>query len=244
MNLSNMLKNIADWAEKWPSAKADEMAGIAKFAISEGWYFNEVFLFAFGRDYQKGTSLSDFMDQLISSEWEQYWQIIKQVEPSRVAIFDEAKNCFDSGYYSAAIHIFFSQSDGIFHDKFDNSLYKKEGERARDEMSDFITGFISRDSLKALISQYKDASILRRIFNEVYTRMLSEIATDPMKNIDPGDPENNLVMPNRHGVLHGIHRNYGNKTNALKCFSLFLFVLFAIHGERMLAQSEFIKRVN
>ncbi|WP_138510660.1 hypothetical protein [Pseudoalteromonas ruthenica] len=244
MDLRDVLKNITDWAEKWPSSKTDEMSKIAKLAISEGWYFNEVFLFAFDRDYQEGTSLSDFMDQLISSEWEQHWESIKQVEPSRIAIFDEAKNCFDSGYYSAAIHIFFSQSDGAFHDKFGKSLYKKEGERARDEMSGYITDFISRDSLQDLIAQYKDASVLRRMFNEVYTRMFSEVAADPMKNIDPSDLENDLVMPNRHGVLHGMHRNYGNKTNALKCFSLFLFVLYAIHGEQMWAHSAFNKRVN
>jgi hypothetical protein len=244
VDLKVMLKNLAKWAESWPASKTDEMSHIAKFAISQGWYFNEVFLFAFIRDYKEGSNLSEFMDQLISSEWEQWWESIKQVEPSRVAIFDEAKNCFESGCYSAAIHLFFSQSDGVFHDKFGKSLYKKEGERARDEMSEYITDFISRDSLDDLISQYKDASVLRRMFNEVYTRMFSEVAADPMKNIDPSDSESNLVIPNRHGVLHGMHRNYGNKTNALKCFSLFLFVLYAIHGEQMLVQSAFNKHVN
>lgn len=51
-------------------------------------------------------------------------------------------------------------------------------------MSEYITDFISRDSLDDFISQYKDTSVLRRMFNEVYTRMLSEVSTDSMKDID------------------------------------------------------------
>ncbi|NOQ93506.1 MAG: hypothetical protein GQ547_02595 [Methylophaga sp.] len=238
MNFRNKLKSLAQWTEVWPAQKTDEMSKIAKLAISQGWYLNEVFIFSLYRDYSKEEiNFSDFMKNLIFSEWDQHWESIKRVEPSRASIFDEAKHCFESEYYSAAIHLFFSQSDGIFHDQFDKSLYKKEGERARDEISTYITDFISKDSLEILFSQYKDASILSRMFNEVYTSMFSEVATDAIKDINPSDPESNLVIPNRHGVLHGFHKNYGNKTNALKCFTMLLFVLYTIHGDKMLTDS-------
>ena len=225
---------IKDWAENWPREKTDDMTAIAKEAISYGWYMNEAFLFVLYRDLNDYDGFDDFMEDTILSDWSGFWDAIFKVEPSRVLILKEAKKCFELGCYAASIHIFFSQADGIFHDQFGRSLYKKEGERAKAEISNHITDFIARESLDALIEHYKDASILRRMFNEVYTEMFSVIAADPMKNIDPADLESQLLIPNRHGVLHGMHRNYGSKTNALKVFTFFLFVIYSIHGEKML----------
>lgn len=53
-----------------------------------------------------------------------------------------------------------------------------------------------------------------------------------MKDTNSIPDELGLIIPNRHGVLHGIHKNYGTELNALKCFSLLLFVVYAIYGDQ------------
>lgn len=111
---------------------------------------------------------------------------------------------------------------------------KKQGEIAKDKISTYINDFIAKDSLELLADQCKDGSVLRRMSNEVYTEMFSVIAADAMKNIDPDANESSLIMPNRHGVLHGLHRDYATKTNALKCFSMLLFIAWSIHGDSMM----------
>lgn len=234
VNLKDILFNIKKWVEEWPEQRTDDMKGVVKLSISQGWYLNEVLLFGLYRDYEEGRNFSSFMEEIIESDWDAYWSCMMKQETSRQAIFNEAKACYEQGLYSAAIHLFFSQSDGIFYDKFGKSLYKKEGGIAQQEMGSHITDFIARDSIKELINQYKDGSVFRRMYNEAYAEAFSVIGADSMKNIQPTENEAGFVIPNRHGVLHGMHRNYGSKTNALKCFSMLLFVMYVIHGEDML----------
>ncbi|WP_043129688.1 hypothetical protein [Photobacterium leiognathi] len=234
MEFNAFLSGLQDWAQNWPRERADDMSEIAKEAIHHGWYMNEALLFVLYRDLDDYDDFDSFMEETILSDWDGFWDAVLKVEPSRVAILKEAKQCFELGCYAASIHVLFSQADGIFHDQFGKSLYKKQGERAKVEISGYITDFIARDSLETLVDHYKDASILRRMFNEVYTAMFSVTAADPMKNIAPSDLESELLIPNRHGVLHGMHRSYGSKTNALKVFALLLFVIYSIHGEKML----------
>ena len=234
MNLNTVVTTLKDWAETWPTKKTEDMTQVAKLAISQGWYLNEVFLFCLYRDYKQEIDFSAFMENLILSEWDNQWNAVTAISPTRKPILNEAKECIEHGYYSAAIHILFSQSDGIFHDQFSKSLFKKQGELAKDKISTYINDFIAKDSLELLAAQYKDGSILRRMSNEVYTEMFSVIAADAMRDIDPETNENLLIIPNRHGVLHGIHTDYASKTNALKCFSMLLFIAWSIHGENML----------
>jgi hypothetical protein len=128
--------------------------------------------------------------------------------------------------------MYFSQADGIFHEKFNKSLFAERGEAAKGKFGGHYTNsLIARDSWDTLIGQFKDASVLRRMYNEVYKKGFSIVDTDLMKKTDYIPNEQELVIPNRHGVLHGIHKNYGTKQNALKCFSLLLFVVFAIYGD-------------
>jgi len=228
------LSGLQNGAKNWPKERTDDMSKMAKEAIHQGWYMNEALLFTMYRDLSDYDNFDAFMEDSILSSWDEFWDAIFNVEPTRSEILKEAKRCFELDCYAASIHVFFSQADGIFHDRFGKSLYKTEGKQAKTEMSSYITDFIARDSLEALIEHYKDASILRRMFNEVYTAMFSVTAADPMKNIDPSNLESELLMPNRHGVLHGLHRSYGSKTNALKVFALLLFVIYSIHGEKML----------
>ncbi|MDW7549210.1 hypothetical protein [Pseudoalteromonas peptidolytica] len=138
---------------------------------------------------------------------------------------------FEKQLYGAAIHMYFSQADGIFNDKFNKSLFNNRGEKAKEEFNGYLTDFIARDSWKLLIEQFKDASLFRRMYKAVYKEGFSITQTDLTKKTDDISNEQDLVIPNRHGVLHGIHRNYGTELNALKCLSLLLFVVFAINGD-------------
>ncbi|HGS4631995.1 TPA: hypothetical protein ACMDPK_003730, partial [Vibrio cholerae] len=234
MDFSTINSNIANWIKNWPKARTDDMSLISRSAISEGWYLNEVLLVGIYSQIEDHDDFSSMIESLLLENWDGFWEAIFKSEPSRFSLFSEAKQCFESSLYGASIHLFFSQADGVFHDHFGKSLYKKEGERAKTEADVHLKNVIARESLAQLINQFKDASLLRRMFNEVYKEMFSVIGADPMKNIDPAHPESTLKTPNRHGVLHGIHKEYASETNALKVFSMFLFVLYAIHGERMM----------
>lgn len=234
MDFSTIINNIQNWVEHWPKERTDEMSLISKAAISEGWYLNEVLLFGIYSQIEDHDDFPSMIESLLLEDWDSFWDAVFKVESSRYSLLSEAKKCFESGLYGASIHLFFSQADGVFHDHFGKSLYKKEGERAKSEAEVHLKDVIARESLEQLISQFKDASVLRRMFNEVYKEMFSVIGADPMKNIDPAAPESALKTPNRHGVLHGMHKEYASKINALKVFSMFLFVLYAIHGESLM----------
>ena len=234
MGFNTIINNIQNWVESWPQERTAEMSLISKAVISEGWYLNEVLLFGIYSQIEDHDDFPSMIEYLLLEDWDGFWDVAFKAEPSRHSLLSEAKECFESGLYGASIHLFFSQADGVFHDHFGKSLYTKEGERAKAEADAHLKDVIARESLEQLISQFKDASVFRRMFNEVYKEMFSVIGADPMKNIDPADPESVLKTPNRHGVLHGMHKEYASKTNALKVFSMFLFVLYAIHGESLM----------
>lgn len=215
------------------------MVNLINTGIEKGWYLNEVFIFGFYRDYTEEGNFDEFIESLIESEWETYWKHIFSVaHTDRLAILKEAKKAFESQLYGAAIHIFFSQSDGFFSEKFSKGnqevqLYKKSGSNAKQEFNKYLTEVIDRESFGRLLEHYKDASLLRRMYNEAYKAGFSRESIDVVKNTKEILSEDDLIIPNRHGVLHGIHKRYATKRHALKCFSLLLFVIFAIHGDDM-----------
>lgn len=215
-----------------PTTRTDEMVQLVRPAINRGWYLNEVFLFAINRDFQVGDDLDCFLEEQILSDWEAYWTTVISLSPDRESLLTEAKMAFENKLYGAAIHMYFSQADGIFYDKFGKSLFRKSGEVAKFTFGGHLTDFIARDSWESLVKQFKDGSIFRRMYNEVYKEGFSVTNTDLMKKTDEIPNEQEIVIPNRHGVLHGIHKNYGTKLNALKCLSLLLFVVYAINGDK------------
>ncbi|WP_422380530.1 hypothetical protein [Marinicellulosiphila megalodicopiae] len=232
MNLKETIKGITNWAQTFPKERTDNMVLLTKLAVEKGWYLNEVFLFSILRDGQVD-DLDCLLQECILDEWDEYWAMIIKMSPDREHILTEAKSAFDSEMYSAAIHLLFSQADGVFYDKFAKNLFTNRGDVAKLEFGGHLTDLISRDSWESLAEQYKDASIFRRMYNEVYKEGFSVKGTDLVKKTDSILNEENLMIPNRHGVLHGIHKNYGSKLNALKCFSLLLFVVYAIFGDEI-----------
>lgn len=232
MNLKDTLGKIVSWAKTFPESRTDEMVRLVQLGIDRGWYLNEVFLFAIHRDFQEGDDLDCFLQEQILSEWDTYWAMIISLSPDRESLLTEAKMAFENKMYGAAIHLCFSQADGIFYDKFGKNLFTSRGRRAKEAFGGHLTDFIARDSWESLIDQFKDASVFRRMYNEVYKEGFSVINTDLVKETDSIPNEQGLVIPNRHGVLHGVHRNYGTKLNSLKCLSLLLFVVYAINGDK------------
>ena len=70
------------------------------------------------------------------------------------------------------------------------------------------------------------------MFNEAYTELLSKTGGDLVKDTRNTN-ENSLQLPNRHGVLHGIHTDYVNRLNSFKAIAFLLFILFSLDGERI-----------
>lgn len=231
MKLAKIMENITNWAKTFPESRTDDMVQVVRLGISKGWYLNEVFLFALYRDFKEEYDLDEFLEYQIVSQWEHFWSVLFRLYPKRQKILNEAKLAYENELYGAAIHIFFTQTDGIFSDQFGKDFYAARGEKAKNEIGSYLTDFISRESFESLIEHYKDATVFRRMYNEVYKEGLSITGTDSVIKTDHIANETDLVMPNRHGVLHGIHTEYGSKINALKCFSLLLFVMYAIHGD-------------
>lgn len=232
MKLREIMGKVLNWMQEFPELRTDEMVKLVQLGVEKGWYLNEVFLFALYRDFQKeGSNLDCFLQNQILSQWEQLWRMILRLCPNRENLLAEAKKVFEAQTYGAAIHMYFSQADGIFYDKFGTNLFTNRGEAAKGEFGCYLTDFIARDSWESLIEQFREASIFRRMFNEVYREGFSVTNSDLVKRTDNIPNEEELVIPNRHGVLHGIHKNYGTKLNALKCLSLLLFVVYAIYGD-------------
>jgi hypothetical protein len=231
MNFKETLEKLENWAKTFPEARTDEMVQLVRLGIDKGWYLNEAFLFGINRDFQEGEDLNCFLQEQILSEWNEYWGMIFRLSPDRESLLTEAKMAFENQIYGAAIHMYFSQADGLFYDKFGKNLFTSRGQEAKAKFGGHLTDFIARDSWESLIGQFKDGSVFRRMYNEVYKEGFSVTSTDLMKKTDNIPNEQDLVIPNRHGVLHGIHKNYGTKLNALKCFSLLLFVMYAIYGD-------------
>ena len=231
MNLKETLGKLANWAKTFQESRTNEMAQLVRLGIDKGWYINEVLLFAIYRDLQESEDLDCFLQEQILSEWDEYWAMIFRLSPDRASLLTEAKMAFENQTYGAAIHMYFSQADGIFYDKFGENLFTSRGKEAKEKFGGHLTDFIARDSWESLIEQFKDASVFRRMYNEVYKKGFAVTNTDLVKKTANIPNEQDLVIPNRHGVLHGIHRNYGTKLNALKCLSLLLFVVYAIYGD-------------
>lgn len=231
MNSKDLMGKIEYWMRTFPEAKTAEMIQLVQLGIDKGWYLNEVFLLALSSDFREGDDFDCFLQDQVMSQWDEFWNIIIRRSPNRVSLLTEAKVAFENQTYGAAIHMYFSQADGIFYEKFGKNLFADRGYVAKDKFGGLLNNLIARDSWETLIRQFKDASVFRRIYNEVYKEGFSIVDTDLMKNTNYIPNEQELVIPNRHGVLHGIHRDYGTKQNALKCFSLLLFVVFAIYGD-------------
>lgn len=230
-------ESVERWMKTFPASRADEMKQLVGDCLARGWYLNEVFIFAILRDFERDKhDLDSFLEDQIIGLWGVFWRSIIALFPQRKSLLTESKKVFENECYAAAIHLYFSQADGIFHETFGKQLFKHEGVVAKEKFDSHLSDGISRESWDELVNHFKDGSVLRRMYSEAYRAGFSITATDLTKNTTQIIEEGNLVIPNRHGVLHGIHKGYGTRRNALKCLSLLMFVIFAIHGDAVYAE--------
>ena len=231
--LSGTLNKVAELVRTWPSEKTEDMKYLANYAYAQGWYLNEVFIFGLHNSITENENFDDAVTVLIDEDWDFYWKILADYQPTRASLFEEIKKCHESGLYGASIHLCFSQADGLFFDKFGVSLYGSRFKVAKTKFGQEINEFINRDSLELLAQHYKDKSLFRRMFNEVYSEILSKTNGDLVK-----DPSKTIgyqqLLPNRHGVIHGIHTDYVNQLNSYKSIAFLLFILFALNGEQIM----------
>ncbi|NRD72790.1 hypothetical protein HQQ94_05910 [Shewanella sp. VB17] len=230
---SKIMQEITDFAIKWPTKKIEDMKLLSTQAYEQGWYLNEVLIFTLNGSIIANDRLNDAVIELINEDWDEYWNNLVEYRPSRKELFMEIKRCHELSLYGAAIHLSFSQADGLFYDKFGVNLYSNRFGIAKNKFCLELNDFISRDSIEVLSAHYEDGSLLRRIINEVYSDILSKTDGDIVKKTD-NIVERELLLPNRHGVLHGIHTDYVSELNSYKAITFLIFILFALNGEEIM----------
>jgi hypothetical protein len=122
--------------------------------------------------------------------------------PHRERILTKAFAAHDAGNYELSIPALFSQADGIGHDIFGVSIYSK-GKKSRSQIRMRLGNAVSSEILEA--------------YRKIVTTLLPINAeTDDLSQFDS--------PLNRHGVMHGIHTDYGTEVNALKSVSWLQYV--------------------
>ncbi|MGI2095318.1 hypothetical protein ACRN96_22600 [Shewanella oncorhynchi] len=207
---------------------------ISKLAVQSGWYLCDSMIIGLPSRIKSNPDFDSVMVDMIEESWDGMWSVAFSASNHRSEILREAKTCHESGLYAASIHILLSQTDGIFYDKFKESYYKREGKLAKSSITDFLSQVIESKLHQA---QVDDLNLLERsglFFLRSYIASVSHIEGDVAKNIDKNEDGRDFVIPNRHGVLHGMHTHYPSKRNSLKCFSLMLFVATIIGSNELI----------
>ena len=203
----------------------------SKVAKNAGWYCHPSLLFLIQRDCKEDDDMNEFISKVIESEWDSNWITLLSFSEKRKLILLEGKKCFEVGLYGAAIHIFLSQADGIFFDKTGENLYDRGGVKAAKKFMSELPSSVKFESEEQLIGHLKNGKFIEE-FTENFLRELVDIQsmeiTLKTRNITD---EKELLIPNRHGVLHGVHFEYGNKLNALKTFTFLMSIAGALGAD-------------
>lgn len=200
----------------------------SKVAKAAGWYCHPSLLFIIQRDCKEDEDINDFISKAIEDEWESDWLTLFSFSEKRKSILLEGKKCFELGLYGAAIHIFLSQADGFFFDKTKENLYYERGALASKKFMAELPSSVEFDSDKQLVENLKNGKFIED-FTQNFLRELVDIrAMEIILSTRECTNENNLVIPNRHGVIHGVHFEYGSKLNALKTFTFLMSIASAL----------------
>jgi hypothetical protein len=212
----------------------DKNEKMAMLALKNGWFLNETLMIPLSNIFASAESFDGKMECILEREWDHHWEVIIKALPDRAALLMEAKKCHDTGLYGAAIHLFYSQADGVFADKFNYKLlYGSKFDVGKNELSHGLDSLLDTDSLRIMIDTMTDGTFLKRYINRIYLSIMESAKVKTDFVLKQNKSEERLNIPSRHGVLHGVHKNYSSKTNSLKCFSFFLFILFVIHGDKL-----------
>jgi hypothetical protein len=90
--LSGTLNKVAELVRTWPSEKTEDMKYLANYAYAQGWYLNEVFIFGLHNSITENENFDDAVTVLIDEDWDFYWKILADYQPTRASLFEEIKN--------------------------------------------------------------------------------------------------------------------------------------------------------
>lgn len=232
MSLNKVFQECAEILLSLPRELADDMKKVSNFAFDRGWYLNHVYLHVLNTEDCIDNTFDEKIIQLIDDDFDLFCDFLKERVPQRTAIWEEVKLCYENKLYHSIIHLCFSQADGIFDEKFDTGLYKYSFAEAKKKFGESMIDVFDSELLSSQISNFKDGSVFKRIYNEVYLECLNKNTSDlyeKTKNVT----ESHVALPNRHGVMHGIHFEYGTKINSYKAIAFLQFIFLAIHGEEL-----------
>ncbi|CAM3008554.1 hypothetical protein [Legionella worsleiensis] len=154
--------------------------------------------------------LENFFIDHITSLSKTYQEEILLTWPHRKKIIESAFKAHQESIYELSVPVFLSQSDGICEEIFGSYLFTDHNGKLYDVVENKINEVPNKSNLRKSFVQ------LLIIKNEMRTKTSDR---DINKIIDP------FYCPvNRHGVLHGLDVDYGNRANSLRCISLLSFL--------------------
>jgi hypothetical protein len=131
---------------------------------------------------------------------------LKTFFPERAHLIQSAFEAHQQGNYNASIPLLLAQADGIGQDVFGVNYFSKQKgvPRTKDVVGKKLTGHLAGGIIEAVVKPLVSGSAL--VLNR-----------HEMKNRRTKDP--NYGVLNRHEILHGVDKNYGNEPNSLRAIS-------------------------
>ena len=228
----NKFSVLRDILESFPKEQIEYLNNVANFSLQRGWYLHFIYLFQINEEDCIDETFDGYISSVIESEMDDYWELLSEFVPHRKHLWKEAQTCYKEGLYSALIQICYSQADGIFHEIFEKSLFKRGFSFAKEKFGESMESTIDSDAYSSLRSYYTDGSLLKRMLNEVYLNTLLKDKSDLYTGTEKIN-EDSILLPNRHGVMHGIHFNYGTKLNGCKAIAFLQFIFIALYAEQI-----------
>ncbi|MEZ9266204.1 hypothetical protein AB4508_09050 [Vibrio splendidus] len=229
MSIREAIKEIIGIVQSYPRDQVEYMKTLSNFAFNRGWYLNHIYLHVINVEDCIDSTFDAKIVGLIDDDIEGFWDLLNKASPDRTAIWQEIQCCYEHELYHSVIHLCFSQADGMFHEKFGTSLYQKSFSKAKESFGTSMCDALDHDSLSI---HFKDGSVFKRMYNEVYLEYFNKSTSDLYKNTNK-IVERSILLPNRHGVMHGVHFEYGTKINSYKAISFLQFILLAVYGEEL-----------
>jgi hypothetical protein len=234
--MNDKLIEQADLVRKFLEVVSDEIINVVRAAKKDGWYLNTGLFFLLQRDYKPGEDINHVLENSILSDWDVQWERLFSELPHRKNILDEGKKCFEMGMYYSAIQIFYSQADGIFHERFNIDLYKKSGTIASNRFAGQLRKKVEFMDSNHCVSQLKNGEFLDSLVEQYLRELVDLNSASIVESTTNIEDEENLPIPSRHGVLHGVHTKYGSKRNALKVFTFLVSIFDALDSKSILSQ--------
>jgi hypothetical protein len=132
--------------------------------------------------------------------------------PYRALLIQSAFEAHNQGNYNASIPLMLAQAEGICQDKYGVKLFStKNGVPLTKEKVE---------------NQLKSKGYIGGVIEAVVEPLISGSAlmlnNSEMFNKRTADPNYNVL--NRHEILHGVDKNYGNEINSLRAISLLSYL--------------------